>query len=71
MKKSPKDFYIVIDFITYNDKTKPYVTLHNTKTGEIKKTKVKDGKIFSSNPFTLFSGLKIKNFCTTKKVKMY
>ena len=32
-EKAGKNFYIITEFMTYNDKQKPYVTLHNVKTG--------------------------------------
>ena len=63
------DFYIIVEYKTYTDKTKPYVTLRNVKTGEEKKTKVKEGKLFSQNPFKLFSVLKVTNFSIQKKTK--
>jgi DNA polymerase III subunit alpha len=65
---SPK-FYAVIDFMTYNDKRKPYVTLKNIKNGEELKTKVKDTQMFVENPFELFSILKVNKFRQQFKTK--
>lgn len=63
-------FYIIIKFETYKDKTKPYVTLRQVNSGKEIKTKVKDGKIFSENPFQLYNVLKVNEFKTQKKTKM-
>jgi len=60
-------FYIVIEFKTSNDTTKPQVKLLHVKTGEIIKSKIKDGRIFRENPFKLFSILKVLEFKQKKK----
>lgn len=52
-------FYVVLDFKTYNDKTKPYLLLRNIKTGDEIKTKIKQGQLFRENSFNQFSILKI------------
>lgn len=62
-------FYAVIEFMTYNDKRKPYVTLKNIKTGIEMKTKIKDVQIFTENPFELFSILKVSRFRQQYKTK--
>lgn len=62
-------FYIVIEYETYKDKTKPYVKLRQIKTGDEFKTKIKDGNIFMENPFELYSILKVTEFKTQKKTK--
>lgn len=67
--KAPKDFYIVVEFKTFKDKSKPYLILRNIKTGEETKTKVKDSKTFSQVPFKLFDVIKVKKFTTQKKTK--
>ena len=67
--KADKSLYIITDYKTYKDKSKPYVTLRNLKTGEDLKTKVKNGKTFSENPFKLFDVLQVLNFKTQKKMK--
>ncbi len=55
-------FYIVTEFKTYKDLTKPYVTLRNIKTGEEIKTKIKQGQIFVETPFSLYNMLKVDEF---------
>jgi hypothetical protein len=60
-------FYIITEIIIYTDKYKPYLNLHNIKTGEDMKTKIKDSNIFIENPFRLYSVLKIKEFKYQKK----
>lgn len=56
------DYYIVIDFKTYQDVAKPYLALYNLKSGEEVKTKIKQAKIYKEQPFGLFSILKIEGF---------
>ena len=60
-------FYIIIEYKIYSDKYKPYVTLHNIKTGETMNTKIVDSQIFIENPFKLYDVLKIKEFGKQKK----
>ena len=67
--KFPEDFYIVVEYTTYKDKTKPYVILHNLKNGESLKTKVKDGKYYSEYPFFKFDVLKVNRFTQQFKTK--
>jgi len=62
-------FYIIIKFETYKDKTKPYVTLRQVNNGKEIKTKIKDGKIFSENPFQLYNVLKVNEFKQQFKTK--
>ncbi|OHD32392.1 MAG: hypothetical protein A2086_15335 [Spirochaetes bacterium GWD1_27_9] len=62
-------FYIIIKFETYKDKTKPYVTLRQVNSGKEMKTKIKDGKIFSENPFQLYNVLKVNEFRQQFKTK--
>jgi DNA polymerase-3 subunit alpha len=64
-----KDFFIIIKYETYKDKTKPYVTLRQIRTGQEIRTKIKDGKIFIENPFKLYDVLKIIEWKTQKKTK--
>lgn len=54
-------FYIVTEFKTYKDKTKPYLTLRNIKSGDEIKTKIKKSKLFSEYPFKQFSVLKLNS----------
>lgn len=62
-------FWAVVFVKTYKDETKPYLTLHNIKTGEKKNTKIKQGNRFIENPFGLYSILKIEKFAQQFKTK--
>lgn len=55
-------YYMVTDFKTYKDATKPYITVRQIKTGDEFKTRIKQGRIFKENPFGQWSVLKIKDF---------
>lgn len=66
--KAGDDFYIVIKFETYKDKCKPYITLRQINSGIEMKTKIKEGKIFSENQFSLYSVLKVIEFKSQKKM---
>jgi DNA polymerase-3 subunit alpha len=57
-----ENYYIIIDYKTYKDITKPYFTARNIKTGEEIKSRIKQGKIFKERPFGLYSVLHIKDF---------
>ena len=65
-----EQYYIVIDYKTFKEVRKPYVTLHNIKTGEDIKTKIKSVKVYENDPFGLYSILKVKDFDMTPKTKM-
>lgn len=55
-------YYIVVDFFTYQDVTKPTVVLRNIKDGTEIKTRIKQSKVFKTNPFGQFSILRIDGF---------
>ena len=55
-------YYIVVDYYTYKDTTKPYMTLRQIKTGEEIKTRIKQSKIYKESPFGLYALLKIEGF---------
>ncbi len=55
-------YYMVTDFKTYKDTTKPYITARQIRTGKEAKTRIKQGKIFKENPFGQWSVLKINEF---------
>lgn len=55
-------YYMVTDFKTYKDTTKPYITARQIRTGKEVKTRIKQGKIFKENPFGQWSVLKINDF---------
>jgi DNA polymerase-3 subunit alpha len=62
-------YYIVVDYMTYQDETKPRMTLRNLKTGEEISTRIKQGKIYRNNPFGLYSILEIQGFTMDFKKK--
>jgi hypothetical protein len=62
-------FWAVVHIKTYSDETKPYLTLHNIKTGEKMSTKIKKGNLFIENPFELYSIIKIDQFAQYPKTK--
>jgi DNA polymerase-3 subunit alpha len=51
----PNYFWIVTEFKTYQNKSKPYITVRNLNNGETIKTKVKRAKVFDADPFELYS----------------
>jgi DNA polymerase-3 subunit alpha len=69
-KKAGNDYYVVIEFMTYKDKSKPYVTLYQINSGETIKTKVKDGQFYLLAPFNKYSLIKVVRFNTQKKSKL-
>lgn len=60
--KVSDNYYIIVDYKTYKDTTKPYFTARKIKTGEEIHSRIKQSKIFKENPFGLYSVLKIKEF---------
>lgn len=62
-------YYIVVEYKTFKDETKPHLVLRNIKTGNEVKTRIKDGKIYRENSFGLFSVLKVNNFVQKPKKK--
>lgn len=68
-EKAGDNFYIVIGFKTFKDKTKPYLVLRQINSGEEIKTRIKQGEIFVENPFNLYDVLKVKEWKTQKKTK--
>lgn len=63
-------YYIVIEYKTFKDSSKPYVTLRKLKTGEEINTKIKQGNVYKQNPFGLFSVLKVEEFEWCNKSKL-
>lgn len=63
-------YYIVVDFKTFKDTTKPHVVLRQIQTGEEIKTRIKQGKVYKQNPFGEFSILKIEGFTMDYKKKL-
>ena len=62
-------YYVVINFRTMSDPTKPYFTLRNIKTGEEIKTRIKQGKLYRESPFGEYAILDIRNFTYKPKKK--
>lgn len=56
------NYYIIVDYKTYKDATKPYFIARKIKTGKEVHSRIKQGKIFKENPFGLYSVLKIEEF---------
>lgn len=63
-------YYIVIDFVVNKDTTKPKLLLHNLKTGEEVKTRIKQSKVYRNNPFGEFAILNIQGFTYDFKKKL-
>lgn len=55
-------FYIVIDFVTYKNKCKPYLKLRQIKTGKEISTKIKNEQLFVESPFAKFDIIKVEEF---------
>lgn len=63
-------YYIVTDFVTFKDAAKPTMVLRRICDGEEIKTRIKQSKIFKSQPFGCFSILKIEGFTYAFKKKL-
>ena len=63
-------YYIVVNYKTHKDETKPYLTLRRIKTGKELKTRIKQGKIYRENPFGEFSILRVNEFVPKPKSKL-
>lgn len=60
--KVSDNYYIIVDYKTFKDATKPYFTARKVRTGEEIHSRIKQGRIFKESPFGLYSVLKIKEF---------
>ena len=58
--KIDDSYYIVINYKTYKDVTRPYFTLRNIKTGIEIPTRITQSKIYKESPFGEYSILKIE-----------
>lgn len=67
--KVHKNYWVVIDYKCYKEARKPYLVLHNIKTGEDIKTKITSVKIYEKQPFGLYSVLKVNEFTDQFKKK--
>ena len=68
--KMTEDYFIVTSFVTYKDPTKPSVVLRRICNGEEVKTRIKQSNIFKSDPFGLFSVLRVEGFTYEFKKKV-
>lgn len=68
--KVSEDYYIIVDYKTYKDVTKPYFTARNVRTGEEIHSRIKQSKVYKENPFGQYSVLKIKEFDKGFKTKL-
>jgi DNA polymerase III alpha subunit/intein/homing endonuclease len=68
-EKVPKNIFFVKEFKTYKDKAKPYLIIYRINNGEEIKTKITKGNDFISQPFKLYSIIKVK-FREQFKTKM-
>jgi len=68
--KSEENLYIVVSYTTYKSDTKPYIVVHNLRTGEEVSTKISQSKVYKQNPFGLYSILKINKFDNKNKRKL-
>ena len=57
-----ENYYIVLDYKTYKDETKPYFVVRNIKTGEEISTRIKQSKIYKEKPFGEYAVLLIQGF---------
>lgn len=55
-------YYVITDYKTYKDPTKPYFTARHIRTGTDIKARIKHGKIFKEKPFGEWSVLSINEF---------
>lgn len=67
--KVNEKYWICIDYKTFKEIRKPYITLHNVRTGEDVKTKITSVKVYEKQPFGLYSVLKVNEFTTQFKKK--
>lgn len=63
-------YYIVIYFDSFKKETKPHLTLKQISTGKEIKTRIKQSKVFTDQPFGLYSVLKIEGFSYEFKKKL-
>lgn len=67
--KVNEKYWICTDYKTFKEARKPYITLHNVRTGEDVKTKITSVKVYEKQPFGLYSVLKVNEFTTQFKKK--
>lgn len=60
--KIDKNIYIVTDYRTYDDETRPYFSMRRCSDGEVIRTRIKYSNVYRRNPFGLFSILQTESF---------
>lgn len=68
--KAPKNMFYVVEAKFYKDKTKPYLTLYNLRTGDTLKTKITSGKNFVERLFQTGNIINVTEFREKNKMKM-
>lgn len=68
--KAPENMFYVVEMKFYNDKSKPYLTLYNLKTGDTLKSKITSGKGFIEKPFKEGNVINVTGFKEKNKTKM-
>lgn len=68
-QKVHESYYIVIEYSHFKEPRKPYLLLHNVKTGEDVRTKITSVKVYEKSPFGLYSVLKVNDFTEQFKKK--
>ena len=67
--KVHESYYIVTDYKTFKETRKPYLVLHNVRTGEDISTKITSVKVYEKSPFGLYSVLKVNELTQQFKKK--
>jgi len=67
--KVHESYYIVTDYYHFKESRRPYLKLHNIRTGEDINTKITSVKIYEKAPFGLYSVLKVNEFTEQFKKK--
>ena len=67
--KVHESYYIVTDYKTFKESRKPYITLHNVRSGDEIKTKITSVKVYEKAPFGLYSVLRVNELTPQFKKK--
>lgn len=65
----PDYYHMVVAMKTYKDSSKPYVTMRQLSTGEEVKTRIKQGKLYEADPFTLYDILVYDDLTLQEKMR--
>jgi hypothetical protein len=69
-ERASKNIYYVSEFKVYKDKSKPYVSLYQVKTGETIKAKISQQEVFISAPFSKGNILVVNKMTQRPKSKL-